>query len=151
MAGTSYLIDSNVLLRWVKPDHTDYPIVVSAIDLILQTDAALVYTSQNLREFWNACTPPADRNGYGLSPQDADRKSQFFEARLRLLPDGIAVHHAWREILKTYSIAGVQVHDARLVAAMRVHGVSHILTFNSRDFARYSDIHVVDPRRISVP
>lgn len=150
MAGTSYLIDSNVLLRWVKPDHTDYPIVVSTIDLILQTDAALVYT-QNLGEFWNACTRPANRNGYGLSPQDADRKAQFFEARLRLLPDSIAVHHAWREMLKTYNIAGVQVHDARLVAAMRVHGVSHILTFNSRDFARYSNIHVVDPHRTSVP
>ena len=25
MAGTPYLVDSNVLLRWVKPDDRDYP------------------------------------------------------------------------------------------------------------------------------
>jgi hypothetical protein len=31
---------------------------------------------------------------------------------------------------------GVQVHDARLVAAMKVHGVTRILTINIRDFSR---------------
>jgi D-aminopeptidase len=36
MAGTPYLVDSNVLLRWVKPDDRDYPLVVSAIDATLQ-------------------------------------------------------------------------------------------------------------------
>jgi hypothetical protein len=34
-------------------------------------------------------------------------------------------------------VSGVQVHDARLAAVMRVHGVTHILTFNPGDFARY--------------
>jgi len=24
MAATQYLVDSNILLRWVKPDHSDY-------------------------------------------------------------------------------------------------------------------------------
>jgi hypothetical protein len=31
MAGTPYLLDSNILVRWVNPDHNDYPLVVSAI------------------------------------------------------------------------------------------------------------------------
>jgi hypothetical protein len=45
-----------------------------------------------------------------------------------------------------YHIAGVQVHDARLAAAMRVHGVSHILTLNLTDFIRFADlIAVVHP------
>jgi hypothetical protein len=38
MAGTPYLLDSNILLRWVKPDHNDYPLVVSAIEAILRRD-----------------------------------------------------------------------------------------------------------------
>jgi len=151
MAETAYLVDSNVLLRWVKPDHADYGNVVSAIDSILGRNGLLVYTSQNVAEFWNACTRPADRNGYGLSPQETDRKANFFEKRLRLLPDSVAVHQAWREILRKYNVSGVQVHDARLVAAMLVHRISHILTFNHRDFTRYSEIQVVDPRRTSVP
>lgn len=70
MAAMPYLVDSNILLRWVKPDHVDYPLVASAIESILRADGTLCYTSQNLGEFWNACTRPFDRNGYGLSPQE---------------------------------------------------------------------------------
>ena len=60
MAGTPYLLDSNILLRWVKPDHNDYRLVVSAIEAILRRDGELCYTSQNVGEFWNTCTRPID-------------------------------------------------------------------------------------------
>jgi predicted nucleic acid-binding protein len=91
-----------------------------------------------------------DRNGYGLSPEAMDRKARLFEERLRLLTDSPAVHEEWRKLLVTHSVLGVQVHDARLVAAMRVHGVKRMLTFNARDFARYTDIETVHPRTISL-
>jgi len=92
MAETPYLVDSNVLLRWVTPAHADYLVIVSATDTILRNEGVLCYTSQNVAEFWNACTRPADRNGYGLSPQKADQRARIFEERLRLLPDNLAVH-----------------------------------------------------------
>jgi len=47
-----------------------------------------------------------------------------------------------------YRVAGVQVHDARLVAAMLVHGIRNILTFKTQDFTRYSAITVVNPTKI---
>ena len=150
MAETPYLVDSNVLLRWLKPDHSEYPTIVSATDAVLRHDGVLCYTSQNVAEFWNACTRPADRNGYGLSPQDADGLARFFEEKLRLLPDSLAVHEEWRSLLVTHAVSGVQVHDARLVAAMHVYGVKHILTFNGKDFARYTDIEVVHPGSVSL-
>ncbi len=99
-------------------------------------------------EFWNRCTRPIDRNGYALSPQETDRRAKFFEEKLRLLPDSLAVHEEWRKLLVTYGVSGVQVHDARLAAAMRVHGVKRILTFNDRDFSRYRDIEAVHPRAV---
>jgi predicted nucleic acid-binding protein len=148
MAETPYLVDSNILLRWIKPDHSDYPAIVSAIDDILQRQGVLCYTSQNLAEFWNTSTRPVDRNGYGLSPGETDRRAKFFENRLRLLPDSLAAHEEWRKLLVTHGVSGVQVHDARLVAAMRVHGLKHILTFNDKDFARYTEIQAVHPRAI---
>ena len=89
-----------------------------------------------------------DRNGYGLSPQDTDRRARFFEEKLRLLPDSLAVHEEWRTLLVTHGVSGVQVDDARLVAAMRVHSVKRILTFNDRDFVRYTDIEAVHPRAV---
>lgn len=148
MAGTPYLVDSNVLLRWVKPDDRDYPVVVSAIDAVLRQGAVLCYTSQNVAEFWNACTRPLNRNGYGLSPQEADRRAKFFEGKLQLLPDSAIVHQEWRRLLVTHNVSGVQVHDARLVAAMRVQDVRRILTFNDKDFARYGDIEAIHPRSV---
>lgn len=44
----------------------------------------------------------------------------------------------------------VWVHDARLAATMLAHGLSHILTFNTADFARYAPagLVVVDPAAV---
>lgn len=145
MAEALYLVDSNILIRWVQPDDPDYPIVERALDALVESGAILCYTPQNLAEFWNASTRPAVRNGYGLSPTETDRRAKLFENRLRLLPDNLAVHEEWRSLLVDYGVSGVQVHDTRLVAAMRVHGVKRILTFNTKDFARFTDIKAVHP------
>src|SRR6266850_4197833 len=133
MAGTPYLVDSNILLRWVKPDHNDYPLVVSAIDAILRRNDVLCYTSQNVGEFWNMYTRPLDRNGYALplkkrtGGQNTSKKSSGCSlTALRCMKSG-------GKLLVMYGVSGVQVHDARLAAAMRVHGVKRILTFNERD------------------
>jgi predicted nucleic acid-binding protein len=142
------LVDSNILIRWVQPSDPDYPVVEAALDVLARKNVILCYTSQNLAEFWNACTRPAIRNGYGLSPDEADRRAHFFEARLRLLPDNLLVHEEWRRLLVAYHVSGVQVHDTRLVAAMHVHGVKQILTFNTTDFARFTDTEALLPKDV---
>jgi predicted nucleic acid-binding protein len=51
-------------------------------------------------------------------------------------------------MLVKQNVSGVQVHDARLVAAMRIHGIRHILTFNTKDFSRYSEIEALHPEEV---
>lgn len=133
------------LLRWLEPDNQDQILVQTAVDRLLNSNAELCYTSQNLGEFCNVLTRPVGRNGYGLSPEAANRRAIAIETRIRLLPDGLAVHQEWRRLLVDYSVSGVQVHDARLVAAMLIHGVRRILTFNTKDFERYDEIESVHP------
>jgi predicted nucleic acid-binding protein len=53
--------------------------------------------------------------------------------------------------VETYGVSGRQVHDARLAAVMEVHGVTHILTFNTDDFRRYPGIISVDPHAVPEP
>ena len=149
MAGPLCLLDTNILLRWVKPDERDYPLVIQAIERLLQAGTTPCYAAQNVAEFWNTCTRPLGQNGFGLSPNEADRRARLFENKLRLLPDSLAVYQEWRGLIVRHNVRGVQVHDARLVAVMRVHGVGQILTFNDADFARYSGIQALDPRRLS--
>jgi len=109
----------------------------------------LCYTSQTLAEFWNACTRPIDKNGFGLSVAETDRLAQVIERNFEFLPDNHEVHNRWRSLLVAHNIQGVQVHDARLAASMYVYGVRQILTINIRDFRRFRDLHVVHPREIS--
>lgn len=142
------LVDSNILIRWVQPADPDYPLVEGALASLVRSGAILCYASQNLGEFWNASTRPLERNGFGLSPAETDRRARRFESRLRLLPDGLAVHEEWRRLLLDYGVSGVQVHDAHLVAVMRVHGVKRILTFNTKDFARFGGIEALHPAAV---
>jgi predicted nucleic acid-binding protein len=148
VAATLCLFDSNIIIRWLEPNDPDQLVVAAALDRLARSGTVLCYTSQNLGEFWNAVTRPLNRNGYGLSPEEADRRANAFESRLELLPDSPAIHNEWRRLLITHRVSGVQVHDARLVAAMRVHGVKRVLTFNTKDFYRFHDIEAVHPQDV---
>jgi predicted nucleic acid-binding protein len=148
VAGQRYLLASNILIRWVQPGDPGSATVVSAIDALILSKAELFYASQNLGEFWNAVTRPVNRNGYGFSPEGADRLARIFESQIEMLPDLPDVHREWRRILVDYGDSGVQVHDARLVAAMLVHGVTRILTFDAKDFSRFDKIEAVHPLKV---
>ncbi len=59
------------------------------------------------------------------------------------MPNNEAVHREWRRLVVLHEVKGVKVHDARLVASMRIHSIRHIVTFNEADFRRYPDIVAV--------
>ena len=142
------LLDSNVLLRWNIRTAPQSQLVIRAVDLLLASGDLPCYTSQNLGEFWNVLTRPLDRNGFGLTPHEADGRARVIESQIPMLPDDPAVHLVWRKLLVTHAISGVQVHDARLVAAMNVHGVKRILTLNTREFARFPSIEAIHPEKV---
>ena len=48
--------------------------------------------------------------------------------------------------MREHGAAGKQNHDARLAAAMIVHGIGKILTFDKDDFLRYPEISSVTPQ-----
>lgn len=77
---------------------------------------------------------------------ETDRRARLIERRYLFLPDSAAVHAEWRRLVLAHSVMGVQVHDARLVAAMNVHGIGQILTMNGADFTRFPRITAIHPR-----
>jgi predicted nucleic acid-binding protein len=62
-----------------------------------------------------------------------------------LLPGTPAIFPVWESLVIQYQVSGKPAHDARLVAAMQVHGLTTILTFDKTGFSRYAGIEVVDP------
>lgn len=142
-----YLVDTNVLLRFAKRTHPLHATVRTAMRRLRNEGHQLQVVSQNCVEFWNVITRPIDRNGFGLLPADADRLLRLIERLFPLLPDTPAIYLEWRRLVVVFGVSGVQVHDARLVAAMKSHGITHILTLNTADFTRYTSegIVAIDP------
>ena len=105
---------------------------------------------QNIFEFWVVATRPVANNGLGLSLEEVKRKVRGAEFFFRLTLDNQAIYGEWLRLVDTYSVLGLNGHDARLVAAMKVHGLSHIITFNTRDFERYkgTEVSVVTPAEV---
>ncbi|MBE9008691.1 type II toxin-antitoxin system VapC family toxin [Pseudanabaenaceae cyanobacterium LEGE 13415] len=132
-----YLLDTNILLRFVDRTNPLHPLVRGAIRKLRQDGHSLQMSSQNCVEFWNVATRPGTRNGFGVTPAEASRLLQLLERLFPILPDSSDVYREWRRLVVAFSVSGVQVHDARLVAAMKINAISHILTLNSIDFRRY--------------
>ena len=107
------------------------------------------YAPQNLVEFWRVCTRPVSANGFGLSIAETNGRAKVIERLFILAPDMPDVHTQWRGLVVTYAVSGIQVHDARLVAMMRVHGLADLLTLNVADFRRYPGISATHPQKWS--
>jgi predicted nucleic acid-binding protein len=101
-----------------------------------------------LAEFWNVCTRPANRNGFGFSVAETDERAALIEAKFAFAADSDSTHQEYRRIVVAANVSGIQVHDARLVAAMRVHGIGNLLTLNVKDFRRFSGIKVLSPEEV---
>jgi len=144
----TFLVDTNLLLRSVEPSHPMYGDAVNAIATLQGRGEQLHIVPQNLIEFWNVYTRPLERNGLGHTAAEAEAEVNRLKAFFSLLPDTAAIYEEWERLVVVHAVRGVNVHDAKLVAAMLVHGLTHILTFNISDFARYSEITAVHPTAI---
>lgn len=144
-----YLLDTNILLRLFHRNDPLHPLVRQALSRLRAGGARFCCTSQILGEFWNVSTRPATaRGGFGLTVAETDRRVRIVERIYHLLPDAPAVHNEWRRLLVAHVVAGVQVHDARIVAAMNTHGITHLLTLNGADFRRYPGITIQHPQDV---
>jgi hypothetical protein len=57
----------------------------------------------------------------------------------------------WERLVSAYQVIGKNAHDARLVAAMIVHGIDRLLTFNMAHFQRYGEIQAISPDSLLGP
>ena len=144
------LADTGVLLRLADPADPQHGAVDHAVRAIRSRGDGLTIAVQNAVEFWNVCTRPATaRGGWGLDTAEADRRLRAIEAGFSLLAELPVAYPIWRRLVVAHSVQGKQVHDARLVALMMAHGITHVLTLNAGDFARFPGIVEVAPASLA--
>ena len=142
---TTYLFDTNIWLRLVQPASPQHTLAVEALAVLLVRGDTVALTAQNLIEFWSVASRPVAANGLGWSIAVVDQEVERLLAQAALLEDTPAIFPHWRTLVTTYGISGRRVHDARLVAVMLAHGITHLLTFNDDDFRSFREIVVVTP------
>lgn len=147
-----YLVDTNVLLRFVDTSNQDHKAAQNVVLFVQQQGQKLCISSQNCVEFWNVMTRPKVNNGFGFSTSHAEQALEQVERLFTVITESAATYRQWRKLVIQYGVSGVQVHDARLVATMLVLRLRYILTFNSKDFVRYnpSGIIAIDPLQFRV-
>lgn len=142
------LVDTNILVRALQPHHPHCSIAERAIAALRTGNEALHVTVQNLTELWAVATRPAGENGLGLTTEAALKEVIAVKRFFSLLPETVPLLETWEDLVASYRVAGRNTYDARLVAAMKMHGLNRILTFNVQDFARYAGIEIIDPQAV---
>jgi len=145
------LVDSNILVFGANPNSPSYQASENATKWLLANGDWLYVTPQNLIEFWAVATRPANARGLGMTTAQAQAELTKIKRLFRFLPDVAAIYTEWERLAAQHTVAGKNAHDARLAAAMKVHGLTHLLTFNGGDFKRFAGITVIDPASIVSP
>jgi len=151
-APTIYVLDANILVRLADTTDAMHSTADKATKALRAGGAVLRTLPQSLFEFWVVATRPREKNGLGLSVSDAENFVDLFVRAYWTIPDDPALLTYWRVLVVRYATLGKQAHDARYVASMQAHGITHLLTFDT-DFNRYTaeGITIVDPASVTAP
>jgi predicted nucleic acid-binding protein len=145
----TYLLDTNILLRLIDPKSQDHGVVKQAMYQMAISENIAVLVPQNIIELWAVATRPTAANGLGYDLEKTRIEVDDLLLHYELLRDKEEIFDTWLELVTTYKVSGKQVHDTRLVAAMLTHNLEHILTINTTDFKRFTEITAVHPQEIS--
>jgi predicted nucleic acid-binding protein len=143
-----FVADANFLLRLVQPSSAHHSAAARAAhDIVARGDRIVIFPQSLFEVYAVATRPSAARDGLGLSPADGKALLDSFR-RTYPLQSELPIFEAWQRLVATYQTSGAASHDARYVALMLAHGLTHILTFNGKDFTRYAPegIVAVDPQ-----
>jgi predicted nucleic acid-binding protein len=145
----SYLADTNILLRLADTPSPQNPAAARAVAGLFRERHEVFITAQNIVEFWAVATRPQENNGFGWTCERTRTEVRALRGKFPLLPEGPGIFMQWIRLVETIPVTGKRVHDARLVAVLMTHGVDHLLTFNSGDFALFTDISIVNPSALA--
>jgi predicted nucleic acid-binding protein len=141
----SVALDTNILTRAAQPAHPLHNQTLDALAMLRKQGEDICIVPQNLYEFWVVATRPVAANGLGMSIAHAEAELSSIKKLFTFLNDTQLVYAEWERLVLRYAVAGKNAHDARIVAAMVVHGITRLLTFNVDDFKRFSDTVVLTP------
>jgi predicted nucleic acid-binding protein len=129
--------------------HPQFETAIRALEILPAQGRDLHIVPRNLIELWVVATRPVEQNGLGMTPTAAAVEVARLKSMFVLLPDTSAIYPVWERLVTLHRVSGKPAHDARLVAAMQVHGLTAVLTFDRSGFTRFPGIEVVHPSDVA--
>jgi predicted nucleic acid-binding protein len=144
-----FLLDANILIYGANPVSPFFPECRRATNVIAQNGDTSCIVPQSLYEFWSVATrqpkPQSPMSGLGMTPAQAYAEIVAMRQVFPLFNDNSQILPEWIRLVTQYGVSGRDCHDARYVAAMNVHGITHLVTVNKDDFKRFPNITVLLP------
>jgi predicted nucleic acid-binding protein len=145
----NYLLDTNILLRLIEKTSPQHPMVLQALTQIATKNDSSFIVMQSITELWAVATRPIAANGLGYTTARVRTEVDGLLQRFDLLPENELIFEVWLELVTVNNVQGKPTHDARLVAAMMTHGIENILTINTADFKRFTQVNAVHPLEVT--
>lgn len=142
------LVDSNILIYSANPSSPLHQPAIDATSVLRQRGDTLCIVPQNIYEFWTAATRPIKDRGLGMTPVQAEAEVKRIKSLFRFFADTPLIYPEWENLVSQHGVSGRNAHDARIAAALNVHGITQLLTFNGGDFKRFQGITVIDPATV---
>ncbi len=141
-------LDSNVLIYSLNENSQFHLVTKNAISKFIANNDDLIVFPQNLIEFYSVATRPISSNGLGFAPVQAATELAEIRSTFHLISETPEIYPEWERLIVEHGVSGKNVHDARIAAQMNVHMIGSLLTFNARDFQRFTEIKAIEPASI---
>jgi hypothetical protein len=115
----SVLVDTNVLLRGTQVDHVTRGLALDAIG-----------------QLWR------EGEVVAVVPEVHERVAEILDV-FEFLGEPPGLFSEWQRLVVRSDVSGRPAHDTRLVAAMMLHDIPRLLTFNKAHFRRYAGITAI--------
>lgn len=137
-------MDTNILIYSRDEGSPFFEQVCSALRGLVNNRVHLFINPQVLREYAVVSTKPYPK-GLGISVEQSMLEIEEFEKAYEVIPDIADIWETWKKLCIENEITGFAIHDVYIAAAMLGCGISKILTVNTEDFERISEVQVITP------
>jgi hypothetical protein len=138
-------VDTNLLVHAHREDSPWHEAARSAVAGLAEGRAAWALPWPCVHEFLAIVTHPRIYVPPTPLPRALDQVAAWLESpSLVLLAEGPAYWDTLRETIGRARTTGAQVHDARVAALCRAHGVRELWTAD-RDFGRFASLQTRNP------
>jgi predicted nucleic acid-binding protein len=134
-------IDTNVLVYLVNEDSVFHRKIVGAFKRA-SARHELRTSRQTLREYAVVMTR-SDILEKPLSPKEVISDIEKWQTLFQIADENEEVTNALLELIEAYEVKGKRIHDANIVASMKVNSIGILWTMNVHDFEGFTDIKLI--------